>query len=382
VNYPPESEVESGSVLTKTWLVKNTGAVAWPQGTSVCVVSRGAVSFVRTVALPLLKPNEEGQVSVELKVPLEREGRLKTSVHSLAYDGSRFGEKLSTTVYSEAREDPIEVKSTEEVTLKCCIQTLLVRKQALSVRLVAWPLIRALEVGRQFLPVAMNALPKVDHWAVMIGQVYIEVGGTNKRHPNTRIRMAQTAMRDEKGIDGAAKGLGRCFEEIVGVNDVSAAAIFQFCQDYVRKTPRYKFHSTNCQKFAIELIKFATRNRHSRLPPVCGSTVYTYATRPSAHAREGEGKASVGRCEARGAYVGVQADGPEASFSVKNGAVLDAKAGSAGLQVLNAQVEVGLQLRTGIAMRNGSVELNLLGFGIKLGRNFGVSTPFLWVDTE
>jgi len=189
-------------------------------------------------------------------------------------------------------------------------------------------------------------------------------------------------MRDEKGVNGEAKGLGRCFEEIVGVNHMSSGKILRFCQEYVQKTPRYTFHSTNCQKFAIELIKFATRNRHSRLPPVCGSTVYTYATRPSAHAREGEGKASVGRCEARGAYFGVQADGPAASFSVKNGAMLDAKAGSAGLQVLNAQVEVGLQLRTGMAVKNGSFELNLLGFGLKLGRNFGVSTPFLWIDTE
>mmetsp|Transcript_32019 Transcript_32019/g.59606 ORF Transcript_32019/g.59606 Transcript_32019/m.59606 type:complete len:514 (+) Transcript_32019:377-1918(+) len=188
VNYPPEAYVESGSTLTKTWLVKNTGELAWPQGTSVRVLSKSTVQYVRTVTLPLLEPNQEGQVSVELRVP-EREGRLRSSVVALAYGGRRFGEKLWTTVQAEPQEDPIEIKSTDEVTLKCDIEKLLVRRESLSVRLVAWPLIKALELGRQFLPVAMNALPKVDHWAVRIGTVYIEVRGTDKRlNPYTHIR--------------------------------------------------------------------------------------------------------------------------------------------------------------------------------------------------
>mmetsp|Transcript_31229 Transcript_31229/g.76180 ORF Transcript_31229/g.76180 Transcript_31229/m.76180 type:complete len:292 (+) Transcript_31229:111-986(+) len=277
---------------------------------------------------------------------------------------------LQMRVEPEVRSDDMKVNST--------------------VRLVSWPLYSWYEYGRAVglaVPcvglVAIPTLPKVEHWAVQIGSVFVEITGADKDKRNnwTSIRMSKTAMRDEPLPNGKFKSASLS-DKIVGYTRVGFGSIVWFCSTYIQKHPKYMFHSENCQKFAIELIKFATQNRHCKLPPVCGASYYVYATKPHSRLREGEGKISTGGCQVRCAFLGAQADGPEASFTTKNGVIVDARAGSAGVQVLNAKLEIGFQLRTGMQARNGSFELIFFGFGVKLGRNFGLSTPMTWIDTE
>jgi len=107
ISYPDETKVLAGSTFIKTWLVKNTGTVSWQEGTKFRVGGKGALSAVRTLEIPLLKPGEEGKLSVEFATP-ERAGKMKSNVYTLEYEGKKFGDSFWAIVRVE-RQSPKKV---------------------------------------------------------------------------------------------------------------------------------------------------------------------------------------------------------------------------------------------------------------------------------
>jgi len=113
VTYPDETKVQAGSRIVKTWLVKNTGSIAWPQEVSFRVTGKGTLESVREFEIPMLKPGEEGKLSVELGVP-QRNGKLKSKVYCLSLGGKRFGDNFWAIIRAEKQKQK-NVQKNEDV---------------------------------------------------------------------------------------------------------------------------------------------------------------------------------------------------------------------------------------------------------------------------
>jgi len=61
--------VQAGACFTKTWLIQNSGDVAWPRGTKVQFVGGKQFSQTQQVLLPALRPKEQIEVSVDMQAP-------------------------------------------------------------------------------------------------------------------------------------------------------------------------------------------------------------------------------------------------------------------------------------------------------------------------
>jgi len=98
VTIPDETVVEIGSTHTKTWLIKNSGKVAWPKEVEVVKLTlkkdkKVGVADGASISLAEAKPGQEVEVSVELTVP-SAPGKYRTANYSLAYNGKPFGDRF------------------------------------------------------------------------------------------------------------------------------------------------------------------------------------------------------------------------------------------------------------------------------------------------
>ncbi len=101
LSYPDESEVVCSSQIVKKWLVKNTGKVAWPEGTMLVASGKGALSAqaVGEFKVPLVQPGQDAVVAAELTVP-PKQGRFKSQTYQLVFNGKSFGDKFWAVICS------------------------------------------------------------------------------------------------------------------------------------------------------------------------------------------------------------------------------------------------------------------------------------------
>jgi hypothetical protein len=106
VTIPDGSVLEAGSVVTKTWSIKNTGATPWPAETVLQHVRRHKAHRVSplddvAVKVPAADPGQTVQVSVDVRIP--KEGEKRTGFFRLFAGTERkfkFGHKLWIEVKS------------------------------------------------------------------------------------------------------------------------------------------------------------------------------------------------------------------------------------------------------------------------------------------
>jgi len=83
------TEVQPETEYVKTWVLSNTGKVAWPAGTKMVQV-RGRLSTQTVIEVPALAPQESAEVSVVIKTPA-RLGKAKGVWRFETPDGQKFG---------------------------------------------------------------------------------------------------------------------------------------------------------------------------------------------------------------------------------------------------------------------------------------------------
>lgn len=71
VTIPDDTEIEAGKKFTKTWLVRNSGTVAWGAGYTFRFIDGNAMTPHTSIPLPAAQPGDEVQISVELTAPDE-----------------------------------------------------------------------------------------------------------------------------------------------------------------------------------------------------------------------------------------------------------------------------------------------------------------------
>jgi len=97
LTYEDGVEVEVGTKITKTWLLKNNGKSPWTSEVYLGKLIKGKLNPVPDSEVPDLLPGKEGEVSVTLSLPT-KEGKFRTPNFFLCYDGKKFGDRFWATV--------------------------------------------------------------------------------------------------------------------------------------------------------------------------------------------------------------------------------------------------------------------------------------------
>jgi len=97
VTYEDGVEVEVGTKITKTWLLKNDGVSPWTSEVYLGKQTKGKLNPVSDSKVPELLPGKEGEVSVTLSLP-SKEGKFRTPNFFLCHDGKKFGDRFWATV--------------------------------------------------------------------------------------------------------------------------------------------------------------------------------------------------------------------------------------------------------------------------------------------
>jgi len=111
VSVPDGSSVQADTVLTKTWRVKNSGAVAWPEGSKLSWVNGALKGACTPVACA---PGAEVDISVDIKIPANKLGKLVGKFRLIAPSGRRFGDKLWVEVVVEEKQEQQVVEPNAE----------------------------------------------------------------------------------------------------------------------------------------------------------------------------------------------------------------------------------------------------------------------------
>ena len=115
--------------LTKTWRFRNSGSLAWPEGTILLRVSRknnvmNAPEYVDLPKVPV-KPNEEVDISVQLKTP-SKPGQYTSFFRLQQPTGQKFGQRVRCMFYvvssSSDEEDSVVVPNADERFQKQLVQ--------------------------------------------------------------------------------------------------------------------------------------------------------------------------------------------------------------------------------------------------------------------
>jgi len=100
---PDNMEVEVGSKVVKTWLIKNSGTVAWPKGTKFGTVAKNGATVLPDCKVPAgLKPGQEAAISVSLTIA-PKPGKYRSQEYSLVFEGKPFGHTYFAIVVAVAK---------------------------------------------------------------------------------------------------------------------------------------------------------------------------------------------------------------------------------------------------------------------------------------
>jgi len=95
VTFPDGSSVEPGSVLRKTWKVRNDGEAAWPEGSALAFVSGDRIVPAEhtDVPVPAVTAGAEAELSVKIQAP-DATGRHIAYFRLRTAEGTQFGQRL------------------------------------------------------------------------------------------------------------------------------------------------------------------------------------------------------------------------------------------------------------------------------------------------
>jgi hypothetical protein len=237
---------------------------------------------------------------------------------------------------------------------------------------------RTIKLGRK-----AAVLPAL-HWAVKVGPIWYEIVGKGADNGE---KGGPNEVRRNYG-EAAESGAGSLGGEIVGQTTKSDSDIDSFIDEWLSRNARYEFLLDNCQKFAYDFILFLTDGSNFRLPHRFDAVLSAKDLSTTADgfpiAEDGIAIARIGMGETRASagYSNSMHRGPSFEASAVAGAGLGAWAGASPLgranvnlgPVLGAHLEPNLN--TGLGVRDGNLDVHLLGFGARVGADGReVNTP-------
>ncbi len=200
-----------------------------------------------------------------------------------------------------------------------------------------------------------------DHWAVQVGDTWYEVAGKS-----------EDDMHINKSYGDKAESGSRAFgSEIVGVTTKTDEEIKKWIDMWVLQHVTCVLIRRNCQKFAFELIwwltdgVFKVRTSEMNQTTSIADIMSCFSDNPGSLSVSHEGNVIKSQ-KVAGPGLGAFADAKLYENSVDFGKV--------------AGFHFGLNVSTGIGVRNGNAEVHLLGFGGKVGKDgVEINTPILGV---
>ena len=97
VTIPNGARLSPGARFIKTWKVRNTGTSTWREGYALAFLGDSRMEGPEEVVVPLIKPGESAELSVELKAP-ESPGRHRSAWQLKSPTGERFGDILRVEI--------------------------------------------------------------------------------------------------------------------------------------------------------------------------------------------------------------------------------------------------------------------------------------------
>lgn len=231
---------------------------------------------------------------------------------------------------------------------------------------------RSVQIGRKPLAACF-----AHHWAIKIGDTWYEIEGASKSDSD-----APNKINDSYGSESAG-GAVLIGGGLVGSTNKTDEQIRIFNEKWLRNHPKYDFKSDNCQLFATELAIWVT-DGCCKLPKMqAGHGGNAHGPSAFADAKDGDARAYAGsgHAEAQGNVFRAAVNGPEAGAQALCGkagfgAFGDASLGKAEVGIGGARVRYEPNVNTGIGVRQGNFEANLLGTGFKVGNDgIGINTP-------
>lgn len=102
VTIPDNTIMEPNKPFTKTWRVKNSGALAWKGGTKLVFVSGSQMGAPKSVPVSETKPVESVDISVDMVTP-DKSGSYRSNWRLQAPDGTYFGDELYVVIAVASR---------------------------------------------------------------------------------------------------------------------------------------------------------------------------------------------------------------------------------------------------------------------------------------
>ena len=231
---------------------------------------------------------------------------------------------------------------------------------------------REVKLGRKIIQA-----PGIHHWAVKVGNTWYEIEGAAKEACNSA-----NAIGSNEG-DVASSGAGLLGGELVGHSDKSNEQIQAFNDRWLRRNPTYYFTTENCQKYAIELIRWATDGNFRLLHELEAGHFdnISIANTMSGNSRgQAFAVAHLGKAHASYGVISANARAPSADVEAIAGPGFGAWANVSAARV-DATVgpfgaHLDLNANTGVGVRGGNLDVHVLGLGFKAGADgVTIDTP-------
>jgi hypothetical protein len=232
---------------------------------------------------------------------------------------------------------------------------------------------RAVKLGRK----ALIGAPVAYHWAVKVGDTWYEIYEKSKGKKNS--------IKKSYGF-AAASSAGALGGELVGETDATDSEIDVWIEEWRCRNPDYQFFHENCQKFAYEFMDWLTNDNFSVSHRFNASSVNTQGSGQLKRFTRAEDGNAIARCttseirKSSGPH-SVSARSLHAQAQLVAGPGLGAWADASAYKLeasFGNVVGVHLEpnLNTGAGIRNGNLDVHLLGFGGKIGADgIEVNTP-------
>jgi len=196
---------------------------------------------------------------------------------------------------------------------------------------------RVIILGR----IPVPEFPIGHHWALKIGDMWWEIYGDNTKNPNDNFFEFHYDVYLTDGSK-AHSDVDKTFRR-VGTTNLTDWELYSFSKSWIESNPKYNFLTKNCQDYATDLVRWATRaTGNYNMPPT-------------------ESPISL----------------PEQKFEIGNsGAYAELDLGKVEL-IKEGPVKMRARLNadTGFKAKDDNVEVSVLGLGFKAGKD-GVGLKF------
>ena len=219
----------------------------------------------------------------------------------------------------------------------------------------------------------------ITHWAVKVGNIWYEVDIESFTLCGTK----ENKIVKSYGKT-ATSGAGPFGGEPVGKTSKTDREIDRFNNDWLSRNTTYNLIGENCQKHAIEFIQWLTNGRYrlSHLPDG-GDVDVDLVDNTIAYAEDDHAFAHAHAFKAHGSYgvlsTGVTALSVDVEIAAADsgvGAWVNASLIDAEATIGPVGVHAGPNINTGVGVRQGNLDVHILGFGGKIGTDgVSVDTP-------